>query len=742
MAPAVYNNPWGYAGFMPPVPNIHLQKDTLCPGEPLVIDLRRVLNDKSFWFEVCKVDSFWYNNTKGASYWKDTCIIDTIPADTIDPEVCRPPHQTPDVIYYYFKTTSLHRITIRITNDCGLNRDSIAYIFVQDTPSFSFDVPATACAGIGNVLATTSADFTGDYMWDVNILDTSGGMPFVCNKNQNNSITYHADFTGTLPDSFNFPGFNFLGGRKYLISLGVSNNCGTLRKYDTLDIPVGAYIVLERPKAYSLPVNGATQIQLHAYMSAADSFRWEPNTWLDSASSTTPISTPLDSITYVLIMHSGTCLASDTAHINYNRYANAGNNDTLCFDTTSVILGNAYDMSLLLGILYHYNPGEFKNTWYLPYTTTNPAYFRYFSHYMNSDIFKSFATSCSDGNGSNFYDNYTQKIQKDLFFKQPWFKPYYQKLILFTNFDMPALGDFETEVNSNTALRDNIDSIANWAQLQDCLSPIFTGYDEYLMNHMDEIHVSWDKISNGDTSTLTAWDEYFVAIEQPTQSTIYRVSVIAPLYAEIDEITCLVDTVLTPLFYPAIQWDSTIYFGNLTEPFSSSTSYEWNFGDGSAPIFETYPIHTFPAFDSNYVVCLSAGNHCNTWMYCDTVRIDSAHLGSGFSVIKKAAPHGSKTQNEMVPNKSIARSQQPIALSNYPNPFNNSTTIDYEIWQSFSSAELIISNTMGQQVFSQKLNRPIDKIQVQGSAFKEGLYYYSLLIDGTITETKIMSVMR
>ena len=81
-------------------------------------------------------------------------------------------------------------------------------------------------------------------------------------------------------------------------------------------------------------------------------------------------------------------------------------------------------------------------------------------------------------------------------------------------------------------------------------------------------------------------------------------------------------------------------------------------------------------------------------------------------------------------------------LSNYPNPFDQSTIIDYEIWQIYSKAELRITNVLGQEVYNQKLNRPMDKVQIDGSALHDGLYYYSLIVDGTVKLTKTMSVIR
>ena len=187
---------------------------------------------------------------------------------------------------------------------------------------------------------------------------------------------------------------------------------------------------------------------------------------------------------------------------------------------------------------------------------------------------------------------------------------------------------------------------------------------------------------------------------------------------------------------------------NNTQPISSATNYEWNFGDGSATSNELNPIHTFPAFDSNYVVCLTASNKCNSWQYCDTVWIDSLHLGGTFKAANKPAFFETNQQaTEKINVRSVlgikpeASNQQLVALQNYPNPFNQSTIIDYQIWQSFNQAELRITNILGQVLFSQKLQKPIDKVEIDGSNLANGLYYYSIVVDNSVKLTKTMSVI-
>ena len=549
-----------------------------------------------------------------------------------------------------------------------------------------------------------------------------------------------------MPSTIGFGDYFFKGGRTYLVSLTISNPCGTISVYDSITIPLGVSITLERPTAYAQIVSGATSVKLKGFITEADSFHWEPTYWLDSITSLTPISTPLDSVTYILVAKKGTCTASDTAHIKYNRYANAGYADTLCFDSThstETLIGFPYDMSLFLGMLYYYDNTQFMS-YYNNHNTGNISnYFRYFTHFMHTDNFKNSATSCT----VDLFNLFTNTLQKELFFSKSWYRGYYMQFTQFNNPGLNALNIFADQVINNTTLINHLDSLNNWGNIDPCINDILNLYDDYVQNHRNEITTTWSKIVNNDTTNLTNWNNFFVAENAPTKSSKYILSVIAPSVAEIDEITILVDTILTPLFAPAMQFDSTVYLMNYTEPNSKATHYEWNFGDGSANSFETHPIHIFPAFDSNYVVCLIASNFCSSFTYCDTVWIDSLHLGGTLYTKKQTAFYeinnaSNKTvlQNE-TNYKPGARSQQLVALTNYPNPFNNSTIIDYEIWQNYTNAELRITNVLGQTLFTQKLNKPIDKIQVDGGALSNGIYYYSIIIDGTVSQTKNMSVI-
>ncbi len=583
-----------------------------------------------------------------------------------------------------------------------------------------------------------SGPFT-NYFWHVHAIDTSDNQiqaEFLNKK----SLQYGADWIidSITSDTFHFNDFYFYGGLKYAVSLTSKTNCATKTIWDTIEVQPGAFISLSKPKAYAAPINGATSIQLNGYISIADSFRWEPETWLNRTDTNVVVSTPLDSIHYILIAKYGECTSTDTAFIKYNRVANAGVNDTICFTNDTTILGNSYDMSIFLGFLYYKGGSEFYNLFY-PYTSNDPAYFRNLTHFLMHDELMDQWLQC----GTPIMDKFKHQVNRNQILKQPWFKAYYKQLTQFTDLDMAALDLFVDGVNSNYELAANLDAQGSWAEFEYCATQMFDYYDNFLTSHLTEISSSWVSISHGDTSVLSAWDEYFVAAVNPSASTSYIQTVITPERAEIDEVTVIRDTILVPYFYASMQFDSTVYFVNATSPFSDATSFSWNFGDGSLLDFSEFPIHTFPAFDSSFIVCMTAFNKCGSFGYCDTIRIDSSSLNNQRVVYNNRSEVGNQNANAIISDKQARNIMNPpeVFLTNYPNPFGDQTIIDYQIWQSYSNATLVITNTLGQVVFEQNLTKPINKVSVDGNLFETGLYYYSIIVDQSTKLTRMMSAM-
>jgi len=82
---------------------------------------------------------------------------------------------------------------------------------------------------------------------------------------------------------------------------------------------------------------------------------------------------------------------------------------------------------------------------------------------------------------------------------------------------------------------------------------------------------------------------------------------------------------------------------------------------------------------------------------------------------------------------------------NYPNPFNPVTKINYTS-ASLSvnqSAEIVIHNAMGQSVWvSNPLSLSTNHCIFDGSKFNSGIYYYSLVIDNKVIQTKSMVLIK
>jgi hypothetical protein len=76
---------------------------------------------------------------------------------------------------------------------------------------------------------------------------------------------------------------------------------------------------------------------------------------------------------------------------------------------------------------------------------------------------------------------------------------------------------------------------------------------------------------------------------------------------------------------------------------------------------------------------------------------------------------------------------------NNPNPFSQSTVIRYNLPQTYSSAQLVVSNTAGQIVRQVPIaSGGADSVTIEGVALPTGNYYYSLYVDSRLVDTKLM----
>jgi hypothetical protein len=99
----------------------------------------------------------------------------------------------------------------------------------------------------------------------------------------------------------------------------------------------------------------------------------------------------------------------------------------------------------------------------------------------------------------------------------------------------------------------------------------------------------------------------------------------------------------------------------------------------------------------------------------------------------------------MVSNQSIVNGQQSTAIfsaslqQNIPNPFTNSTTINYTLPQKFASAQIVITDKNGNTLKAVNVSGSgKGTLKVDASTLAGGAYQYSLMIDGRLIATKQM----
>ena len=89
----------------------------------------------------------------------------------------------------------------------------------------------------------------------------------------------------------------------------------------------------------------------------------------------------------------------------------------------------------------------------------------------------------------------------------------------------------------------------------------------------------------------------------------------------------------------------------------------------------------------------------------------------------------------IISNQSSAISQQSAISSaslsqNMPNPFSNSTTINYSLPAKFSSAKIIITDKNGNALKQINLSNNKGSVNVDAATLSSGAYQYSLYVDG------------
>lgn len=77
--------------------------------------------------------------------------------------------------------------------------------------------------------------------------------------------------------------------------------------------------------------------------------------------------------------------------------------------------------------------------------------------------------------------------------------------------------------------------------------------------------------------------------------------------------------------------------------------------------------------------------------------------------------------------------------NNKPNPFSEETTIGYSLPDNTTSAQMLFYNASGRLIQSVELtNKGKGQVNVFAQDLSNGIYTYTLVVDGKIFETKKM----
>ncbi len=86
-----------------------------------------------------------------------------------------------------------------------------------------------------------------------------------------------------------------------------------------------------------------------------------------------------------------------------------------------------------------------------------------------------------------------------------------------------------------------------------------------------------------------------------------------------------------------------------------------------------------------------------------------------------------------------------MIYQNYPNPFNPKTNIKYSVKRETSSVKITVFDIRGKQVeelVNQKQSAGTYEVDFSGNNAASGIYFYSLIIDGLVIDTKKMVLLK
>jgi hypothetical protein len=269
---------------------------------------------------------------------------------------------------------------------------------------------------------------------------------------------------------------------------------------------------------------------------------------------------------------------------------------------------------------------------------------------------------------------------------------------------------------------------------------MFNDYSNWLNTSNDTFSTQWDRLDSTWTP-LTSFKNYFNMIPDNTTDKYYRITVVdnSTSSIEYDQVLVKRDSVVSPRFIIGYKMDSTAYFLDVSTPEQHQYRYSWNFGDGGSSLSRN-PIHTFAHADTSFIVCLTIRDSCGTYTKCDTLKIDSTFNMVLFG--KRGLDNQNTKNNSSNLTTNTIKSTDNYLAVNKPNPFSDYSIVEYSIAEGNHTSEIRISTPLGQVLKSYRLQNNKGVIAIDGSQLSDGIYYYSLVVDGAVVSSKRMLVQK
>jgi hypothetical protein len=166
--------------------------------------------------------------------------------------------------------------------------------------------------------------------------------------------------------------------------------------------------------------------------------------------------------------------------------------------------------------------------------------------------------------------------------------------------------------------------------------------------------------------------------------------------------------------------DNKIVFSGIYTPQNSSDNYALDYSRFVVPLVKA--VQELSKMNNEKDARLDAQQKINAELQ-NQINALKAMMASG----------GSAVTGRQAVSISSASLQQ-----NVPNPFNNTTTINYALPQQYSLAKIIITDESGKQLKEINISNGKNTVLVDASTLSHGAYNYSLYVDGKLIDTKQM----